>query len=181
MKHTLVLLLVLLTGNYLKAQDVLVSKNATVSFYSSTVLEDIEAKSTAASSALNAKTGELIFKVNNTSFEFRKKLMQEHFNENYMESDRYPQSEFKGKLTGDYNLKTNGTYTVKAEGVLSIHGVSKNYSTVAELTVNNGNVSARATFKVRIADHKIQIPSLVFKKIAEFVDVKIQALYQPKN
>ncbi|MGY4385005.1 hypothetical protein ACVWYN_002041 [Pedobacter sp. UYP24] len=181
MKLTLTLFLICLVNQSLKAQHILVSKNAAISFYSNTVLEDIEAKSTTASSALDTKTGELIFKVSNTSFQFRKKLMQEHFNENYMESERYPLSEFKGKIIGDCNLNINGTYNVKVEGMLLIHGVSKSYTTVAELIVNNEKITASTIFRVRIADHKIQIPSLVFKNIAEFVDVKIMALYQPKN
>ncbi len=181
MKLTLALLVICLANQSLKAQHILVSRNAAISFYSSTVLEDIEAKSTTANSAMDTSTGELIFKVSNTSFQFKKKLMQEHFNENYMESERYPYSEFKGKIIGDYNLNINGTYHVKVEGMLFIHGVSKSYTNVAELIVNNKNIVASTIFKVRIADHRIQVPSLVFKNIAEFVDVKIMALYQPKN
>ncbi|MHA4895326.1 YceI family protein [Pedobacter sp. PWIIR3] len=181
MRHPFLLLVFFLIGHALQAQHIMTSKNASISFFSSTVLEDIEAKSNTASSALDLRTGELIFKVSNTSFQFKKKLMQEHFNENYMESEKYPFSEFKGKIIGDYNPVVNGTYPVKVEGILSIHGVSKIYQNAAELVVNGGKMTASTSFKVRIADHKIQIPSLVFKNIAEFVEVKILALYQSKN
>lgn len=178
MKHMLILFTMCLGGVSVSAQDLLVSKNAMVSFFSSTVLEDIEAKSSMGSSAINTKTGEMLFKVSNTSFKFQKKLMQEHFNENYMESEKYPYSEFKGKITGLYDVTKNGTYKVIVSGNLNIHGISKPYSGPAELTVSDDGMAARTKFKVKIADHGIKIPSLVFKNIAEFVEVNIQAFYK---
>lgn len=178
MKKVLILLVICLVGVSARAQGLLICKNATVSFYSSTVLEDIEAKSNTGTSAINVKTGEMLFKVSNTSFRFQKKLMQEHFNENYMESEKFPFSEFKGKITGAYDVTKNGTYKVIVSGNLTIHGVSKPYSGPAELTVSDGGISAKAAFKVKIADHEIKIPSLVFKNIAEFVEVNIQAFYK---
>lgn len=164
-----------------QSQDVLISKEATISFFSSTVVEDIEATSTTASSALDTKSRNIVFRVDNNSFQFRKKLMQEHFNENYMESDKYPYSEFKGKITDDVDLTKDGNYTVNVAGNLNIHGVTKAYQTKATLSVSQGVINAKATFRVRIADHKIKIPTIVFKNIAEFVDVRVSALYQPKK
>lgn len=164
-----------------QAQNILISNNAAVSFFSSTILEDIEGKSSLGSSAINAKTGDIIFKVPNTSFRFKKKLMQEHFNENYMESDKYPVSEFKGKLEKPIDVSKNGGYNVNVSGKLTVHGVTKDYRSVAEIVVNNGVATAKSVFKVKVADHNIKIPSLVFKNIAEIVEVRIQALYQPKK
>lgn len=181
MKNILVLAAIYFAISPAKAQQFLISKNAMVSFYSSTVLEDIEAKSNTASSALNPKSGDILFKVSNTSFKFQKKLMQEHFNENYMESEKYPYSEFSGKITGVFDITKNGTYPVSVSGNLKVHGVAKSYTVPAEIIVTNGNITGKATFKVKIADHAIKIPSLVFKNIAEFVEVKIQAVYQANN
>ena len=164
-----------------QAQNILISNNAAVSFFSSTILEDIEGKSSLGSSAINANTGDIIFKVPNTSFRFKKKLMQEHFNENYMESDKYPVSEFKGKLEKPIDVSKNGIYSVNVSGKLTVHGVTKDYRSVAEIVVNNGVATAKSVFKVKVADHNIKIPSLVFKNIAEIVEVRIQALYQPKK
>lgn len=164
-----------------KGQDLLISRNATLSFFSSTVVEDIEATSTTASSVLDMKTRNILFRVNNNSFQFKKKMMQEHFNENYMESDKYPYSEFKGKITDDIDLSKDGTYAVNVSGNLNIHGVTKPYQTKATLTVSSGLTTAKATFRVRIEDHKIKIPSIVFKNIAEYVDVRVSASYQPKK
>ena len=181
MKRILTLTVLLFLVRQAGAQQILISKNAIVSFYSSTVVEDIEAKSSSASSAINTSTRELLFKVGNTSFRFPKKLMQEHFNENYMESEKFPYSEFKGKINGSFDPQKDGTYQVMVNGTLNIHGVSKAYSAPAELTVKGADVSAKASFKVKIADHGIKIPTLVFKNIAEFVEVKIQAVYSLNN
>jgi len=164
----------------MNAQNIMISKNATISFFSTTPAEDIEGKSTMASSVIDTKTRNLIFKVNNTSFQFQKKLMQEHFNENYMESDKYPVSTFKGKIVDNVDLSTDGTYNVTIDGSLDIHGVTKNYQTKATLVVSKGSISAKTTFKVKIADHQIKVPTIVFAKIAEAVDVRISATYQPK-
>ena len=162
------------------AQNIMISKNAAISFFSSTPAEDIEGKSTLANSVIDTKTHNLIFKVNNTSFQFQKKLMQEHFNENYMESDKYPISTFKGKISDNVDLSTDGTYNVTIDGSLDIHGVTKNYQTKATLVVSKGIITAKTTFKVKIADHQIKVPTIVFAKIAEAVDVRISATYQPK-
>jgi polyisoprenoid-binding protein YceI len=181
MKLTYTLLFFCLTNSFAQAQHILISNNANLSFFSSTIVEDIEGKSNTGSSVIDANTGNIIFKVRNTSFQFKKKLMQEHFNENYMESDKYPISEFKGTLGKPIDVTANGSFKMDVNGSLNVHGVTKAYRTVADVVVNNGTVTAKAVFKVRIADHNIEIPSLVFKNIAEFVDVSVQALYQPKK
>jgi hypothetical protein len=162
------------------AQHIFSSKSAAISFFASTPAEDVEATSTKASSVIDTKTRNLIFRVSNTTFQFPKKLMQEHFNENYMESDKYPASTFKGKITDDIDLKKDGTYQVKIDGSLDIHGVTRNYQTKASLIVSKGTITAKSSFKVKVADHQIKIPTLVFAKIAEIVDVQITAVYQPK-
>lgn len=181
MKSTYLIILFALFGYSLRAQQILVSNNARVSFFSSTVVEDIEGISNTGSSVIDAKTGNLIFRVNNTSFQFKKKLMQEHFNENYMESEKYPVSAFKGALAEPLNLNLDGVRTVMVEGNLTIHGVTKNYKTKAEITVSKGSLIANAVFKVKIADHGIEIPTLVFKNIAEYVEVRIKAEYKAKK
>jgi polyisoprenoid-binding protein YceI len=181
MKLIPIIILLVLCHDPLSAQNILISNKAAVSFFSSTIVEDIEGKSMMGSSAIDAKTGDIVFKVPNTSFQFKKKLMQEHFNENYMESEKYPTSEFKGKLDRPIDLNANGNYKVNVSGKLTVHGVSKDYRTTADISVNNGAVTAKSVFKVTVADHNIKIPTLVFKNIAELVEVRIKALYQPKK
>lgn len=181
MKIIPVTLLLILCSLSLQAQQILISNKAAISFFSSTIVEDIEGKSTMGNSAINAKTGDIIFKVPNTSFQFKKKLMQEHFNENYMESDKHPFSEFRGKLDRPIDLDADGTYKVNVSGKLTVHGVTKDYKSVADIIVKNGIATATSVFSVKVADHNIKIPTLVFKNIAEIVEVRIQALYQLKK
>ncbi|MCX2486198.1 YceI family protein [Pedobacter sp. MR2016-24] len=163
------------------AQNIFVSKATSITFFSSTPVEDIEGKSTTASSVVDIKSRNIVFKVSNTSFQFKKKLMQEHFNENYIESDKYPFSIFRGKITDDVDLSKDGSYTVNVEGTLDIHGVTKAYQSKANIVVAKGVITARTTIRVKIEDHQIKVPSIVFKNIAEFVDVRISATYQPKK
>lgn len=163
-----------------KAQDVLVDKQSRISFFSSAVLEDIKANSNRASSALNIKTNEIAFKIAIKSFEFKKKLMQEHFNENYMESDKYPYATFVGKITNAVDLKRVGKYQVMVTGNLEIHGVKKSYTTRVNIDVKRDRIIAQSTFNVKLADHKIKIPRVVIKNIAEEVEVKVASTYQLK-
>lgn len=174
-------MLILLLGSvdtFAQQATSLVSKETNITFFSSAPLEDIEAKSSLAASAINIKTGDIIFRVKNTSFQFDKKLMQEHFNENYMESDKYPLSEFKGKIEGIEKLSQEGTYTLNVSGMLQIHGVTKPYTTAAQFHIKNGAIQATANFPVKLADHKITIPSIVGKKIAETVKIKVEGTYK---
>lgn len=181
MKNTILFIAFILISCSVNAQQILICNNAKVSFFSSTIMEDIEGKSLNGGAVIDAKSGNLIFKVKNTSFQFKKKLMQEHFNENYMESDKYPLSEFKGTIKEPANLSADGTYKVTVEGNLNIHGISKVYKTQADLVISKGTLNANAVFKVKIADHGIEIPKLVFKNIAEYVEVRIQAIFLPKK
>lgn len=166
----------------LPAYSQIISTNkAQVSFFSKTPLEDIEAKSVSGNSVIDVKSGKIIFRVSNRSFNFPKKLMQEHFNENYMESEKYPVSEFKGTLSSPIDLAKDGLTKMDVDGTINVHGVTKPCKAKVDIVVSKGTVSATSSFKIIIADHKIEIPTLVFKNIAEQIDVRIQATYLKKN
>ncbi len=156
-----------------------VSKNAVVTIYSKAPLEDIEASTSTGKAVYNASTGELAFDVPIRTFKFRKSLMQEHFNENYMESDKYPNATFRGNVNEKVDLTKNGTYPVSATGSMDVHGVKQNRTIKGTLIVNNGAVSMQSEFMVRCADHNIEIPKLVFQKIAETIKVNINASFTP--
>lgn len=153
-------------------------KEAQVSFFSSAPLEDIEAISKLGASALSTATGDIVFKVWNSTFHFDKKLMQEHFNENYMESERYPISEFRGKVLEANKLETEGSYELQVSGILNIHGVSKPYNTKVLVRAGNKVLIAKGSFDVRLSDHNIKIPTVVGQNIAEVVKVKFEAVYK---
>ncbi|HEX5652062.1 MAG TPA: YceI family protein [Chitinophagaceae bacterium] len=161
------------------AQDRLITKNGTISFYSKTPLEDIEAHTRTSISVLDKKTGQIEFIALIKSFTFEKALMQEHFNENYMESDKFPKSAFKGRIVDltkvDFNK--DGKYMVTVAGDLTLHGITKTITTPAIITVQNRNISASADFNVQLADYKISIPALVRDKISKTVKIAVNLKY----
>lgn len=159
------------------------TKTANVSFFSSTAMEDIDAKSNQTTSIIDFATGEVVFKMLIKTFQFEKALMQEHFNEKYMESDKFPESTFKGKIENisSVNLQKDGEYKVSVTGDLTIHGVTKSYTTVGVIKVAGGKVSVNAKFPVKVADHNVKIPGAVKDNIAETVDVTVDADYTVLN
>lgn len=150
-----------------------------VSFFSESPVENIEAKNKLATSILNASTFDVVFQIPNLSFKFEKPLMEEHFNENYMESDKYPKSSFKGKINEKIDFTKDGEYKVTTTGILNIHGVEKERTIEATLVIKNGEIKVSSVFMVHVADHKIEIPQLVIQNIAEDVKVNVECSYEP--
>jgi polyisoprenoid-binding protein YceI len=142
-------------------------------------LENIEAVNNEVSSALNLQSGEIGFAVLIRSFHFERALMEEHFNENYMESDKYPKSIFKGKIINidKVNFQKDGSYPVTIKGVLDMHGVKKEIETTGTFKVTGETVHSDASFTVLLADYKIDIPSLVKDKISKTVTIKVNCNY----
>lgn len=161
------------------AQDIFTTSTAKVSFHSKTPVEDIDGTSNKVSSVLNTKTKQVYFKIQNTTFQFDEKLMQEHFNENYMESDKFPVSDFNGKILDDIDFTKMGTYKVTILGILNIHGKKKEYKVSATLSNKESGITFTSNFKIKPADHGVDIPTIVFTKIAEQLDVEITANYKP--
>lgn len=161
------------------AQERVLTKTGKISFYSKTPMEDIEAHNKNAVSVLDKTTGQLEFSVLMKGFEFRKALMQEHFNENYVESDKFPKATFKGKITdlSKINFSKNGTYTVPVTGNLTIHGETNEITTNAVITVQDGVLNSSAEFSVRPEEYKISIPGLVREKISKSLRITVNATY----
>jgi len=152
----------------------LIAKNGFVRFFSTTPMENIEGVSQTAVSTLDLDSGKIAIKARNTTFAFPNKLMQEHFNENYMESDKYPVSAFSGKMTGidKSALDAGKKIPVTVDGDLDVHGVVKHYATTGFLQKGaDGSVEGETKFHVRIADHDIKIPSIVMAKIADSMEI----------
>jgi len=165
------------------AQERYFTKDGTITFFSSTPVEDIEAINRRATSVLDAGSGAIEWSVLIKAFAFEKALMQEHFNENYMESDKYPKANFKGVVQNmsAVDLKKDGTYKQKVKGTLTIRDVSKEVVADATFTVKGGKVSATSTFEIAVADYKIKIPSVVADKIARTLEITVLANYEPLN
>jgi polyisoprenoid-binding protein YceI len=158
------------------------TRTGKVTFFSSTPVENIEAFNNDVSSVVDSKSGEVLFVVPIKSFKFEKALMQEHFNENYMESDKYPKADFKGKIAnlGDVNFAKDGTYNVRVAGALTIHGVTKNVTLPGTVTVKGGSITTNTKFKVKTADYNIKIPAMVANKIADQIEVTVNSILAQK-
>ncbi len=162
------------------AQDRYMTRNGHIAFFSATPMENIEGNNHKVTSVWDVTTGAMQFAVLIKAFEFEKALMQEHFNENYMESNTFPKAEFKGKLAGitAEQLKKAGTYEVSVTGDLTIHGVSKPVSAKGKVTVDAaGAITASSDLIVKPEDHGIKIPGVVRKNIAEEITVKVRMEY----
>jgi hypothetical protein len=177
MKHISILLLAWLSSLNLAGQTLYASKNAQISLFSSAPIEDIAAKTSSGNSVYNAATGDLVFSVAINTFKFPKSLMQEHFNSDYLESDKYPRATFKGKVQERPDVTKNGTYPITVVGELDVHSVKQTRTIPGTLTVNNGVITLSSEFMVRCVDHHIDIPRLVFKNIAESIKMNVNATY----
>jgi polyisoprenoid-binding protein YceI len=149
-----------------------------VKFFSDAAIEDITAENTKASSIFNEATGEVVFSIPIKEFEFDKSLMKEHFNEKYMETEQFPKSTFQGKISG-YQSSVATDQKATAEGKLTIHGVTQDVQIPGTMVNANGTVTMKAKFIVKLADYKIKIPQLLWKNIAEEVEVTVEFNYKP--
>jgi polyisoprenoid-binding protein YceI len=162
------------------AQDLYKSNNGKVSFFSEAPLENIQASSASVSSVLKPATGEVAFTIPIRTFKFEKSLMEEHFNENYLESDKYPQATFTGKIHEKIDLQSATEQKITVDGNLTIHGVTQKRQFPVTILVQGGKVKGHSTFKVKLADHQVEIPKLVFQNIAEVIDVTLDISYAPQ-
>jgi hypothetical protein len=181
MKKTGILLAVLFAGLFANAQKYY-TKSGKISFYSATSMENIEAINKSASAVVDSKSGDIQFALLMKGFEFKKALMQEHFNTDYVESTKYPKGEFKGQITNnsDINYGVDGNYTAKVKGILTVHGQPKQIETTGTITVQNGSIHLKSVFNVQVADFKITVPKLyrdnISSSIKVTVDCKLDAL-----
>jgi polyisoprenoid-binding protein YceI len=152
-----------------------ITKNGYIKFYSETPMEKIEAHNRQVNSALDITTGDFVFKVLIKSFEFEKALMQEHFNENYMESDKFPDATFTGKITNlsSIDFSKDGKYDAEIEGDLKIHGETKKVKEKGTFEVSGGKITGKSVFMVHLADYKIKIPNTVVNNISEDVQITV--------
>lgn len=168
------IILLLLTLGFEGKAQVLISKNNEVTFFSKTPIEDISAINKTCTVAINTSTNDVAVSMLITGFDFPNKLMQEHFNENYLESDKIPKATFAGKITEKIDFSKSGTYPVTVTGKLNIHGISQVRTLRGVLLITGKSVGLMAEFDVKTADHKIDIPKLVFTKIAEVIKVSVK-------
>lgn len=170
MKKTLFFLAALLVSSAVSAQ-VFMSKTGKVRFYSDAPLEKIEAFTTRFASGLSLEKKKLIVKIPITSFQFKDPLMMEHFNENYMESGKFPDATLTGIINENIDLTKDGSYNVTLTGTIEMHGVPQQRTFKGVIKRSGNTISIRSIFKVKLDDHKISIPKIVVGKIADEVEV----------
>lgn len=178
MIRSLMFLLLLISTFTVNGQKLMIEKG-TVIFFSEAPLENITAKNAKASGLLNTATMEFAFSVPIKEFKFEKSLMQEHFNEKYMESERFPKSTFVGKVAG-LDLNSTAEQQVTATGKLTIHGVTRDVVIPATLRKSGNSYNIKAKFPVKLVDHEVKVPELMWQKIAEQVDVTVEFTMRPQ-
>ncbi len=157
------------------------TRNGYIGFYSHTPVEDIKADNNQVASVIDIAAGEIAFQVLIKSFHFEKALMEEHFNENYMESEQFPKSSFKGKILNlsDVDFAKPGKYEVTVEGDLNIHDVTNKVNTKGTIEVVAGGINASSKFNIVPEDYDITIPGIVREKIAKNLEVTVMMNYTP--
>jgi hypothetical protein len=179
MKKILMILGVLVLLSNTSFSQLYVCENGKARFYSETPVENIEGISNSVISVVSILNNQVQYKIPMTSFVFKWSLMQDHFNENYVESGKYPNAIFKGKINESIDWTKDGTYDITATGVLSIHGVDKTITEKGTLTISKGTFTIKNSFPVMLSDYKVEIPNLVKDKIRERQDVTVECIYKP--
>lgn len=183
MKKILVLIFFIIVGVSGFSQTVYMTRSGQISFFSKTPMENINGINNEVTSMLDPGKRDLVFAVLIKSFRFEKALMEEHFNENYLESTKFPKATFQGKITNasSVNFTKDGSYPATVEGDLTMHGVKQRQTASGIITVANGKISAVSTFIIKLADYKIERPSLVVDKISETIEIRVNCQYEPKS
>jgi hypothetical protein len=160
-----------------------VTKTGMIRFYSQAPLEKIEAVNRQVNAAMVTQTGDFVFRVLIKSFNFEKAMMQEHFNENYMESDKYPEATFLGKITNikDINFAKEGSYPAVVEGKLTIHGQTQVVKQNGTIEVKRDAATAKAKFSILLADYKISIPNTVVNNISKSIEITVEVMMTKIN
>ena len=175
-KSLILFFLLVLSSSYANAPSLLFSTGAgTITFTSDAPLELIQASSNKLKGWLNPDSKQFSFTIDIKTFKgFKIYMQQKHFNENYLESDKYPQASFEGKIIEDLDLHRDGLYNIRAKGNLSIHGVTQERIIRCNLIIKNGLVSVKANFIVLLADHNIAIPKILDQKLASNIKIEVK-------
>lgn len=175
-KKTIILICLIIEAQFIAySQSKYFTRTGKILFFSDAAIEDIKAINNQASCIYETGTNRLIANVLISAFEFEKSLMQKHFNENYLESEKFPKASFKGKLNDLQGVNLTGTWskTIEFEGDMTIHGITRHMKNNASIQFTNGVMNVSAEFYILLNDFNIKIPSTVINNISEKILVKI--------
>lgn len=177
MKKRYLILVTFLFVNQLFSQEKYLTKEGHISFFSHSIVEDIKADNNQVLSIIDTETGEIAVQLLMRSFLFKKALMQQHFNESYVESHKYPKAKFKGFILNFKDLNAQNPET-EIKGILSIHGKDKEISTIVKVEISEGQINLSGNFMVEVADFDIKIPAVVRNNIAKTIKVSFDLKHQ---
>ncbi len=179
-KALLVISIFMLLSESIHAGVKYYSRTGNVTFFSDAPLEKIDAVNHKAASVIDTETGKIEFSVLMKAFEFKKSLMQEHFNENYVESEKFPKGSFKGEIENYKDVKwdVDGEYPVQLKGAMTIHGVTNDMVSKGVIIVKGGEVKGTSKFDIKLSDYDIGIPGVVKDKISEIVNITVNVDYK---
>ncbi len=161
-----------------KAQ-IYMADSCRVGFFSAATIEDIAATNTIAKPIMSTATGEIDIKINNQFFKFKKELMEEHFNEEYMETAKYQYTTFSGKVNEKVDYTKDGANNVTVTGTMDMHGVKKDITIPGTVTVQGNIIFLKANFNVKLSDYNVKVPSVLGNNIAEQVAITLTATMKP--
>ncbi len=162
-----------------RAQEVYEISKGMVHFSSTAPLELISADSKDLRGVLDVRKKTFAFKIPIVSFRgFNSPLQREHFNENYMESEIYPDATFRGKIIEDVTLEKDGEYKVRAKGKLRIHNIEQERIITVMIKTNSSKLNFHSDFTVSLIDHNIKIPRVVYDKLAPDIQVQVYGTLQ---
>jgi polyisoprenoid-binding protein YceI len=181
MKAIILFIVLLLICQLSGGQDKYMTQTGFIRFYSHTLIEDITANNEKVAALIDSEKGALAIVVLMNEFQFEKKLMQEHFNENYVESEKYPKATFSGRIENhsEVNYQNPGTYQVQVSGEMYIHGVTREVATQGTIEVTEKGITAKTKFLLNPEDYGIRIPRVVRKNIAEKMEITAELICDP--
>ena len=176
-----IILSITFTSLFAQGGKIFSVRSGKISFRSEAPFETIRASSDDLKGLLEIEKKLFAFKVRMESFEgFNSGLQKEHFNENYVESSKFPEAAFNGKIIEDTDLTKDGSYTIRAKGNFTIHGISQERIIKSDVTVRNGIINLQAAFSVLLEDHNIPIPKVVKDKLSSEIVVQVTCQLEPR-
>ncbi len=181
MQKTLILLAVLVVSAQTSLAQIFKAKDGStnITFFSTSPLEDITAINKGAIIVYNSSTNDIQIRISVINFKFKNGLMEEHFNDNYMETEKFPNAVFKGKINEKIDMTKDGDTKVTVTGKMEMHGVTKDETFEGTATKNGSDIRIKTKFKIKLVDYSIKVPSLYVKNIAEIVDVDVVSILEP--
>lgn len=182
MKKTILIITAILSLNAVFSQNTYFTKNGLITFEATVPsFEEIKSENNSVSAIFNTETHEVAVLALMKAFRFKIALMEEHFNENYVESDTYPKATFKGKLVKfEFSKLSQTPQKIQLNGILNIHNKSKEISTIALVSLKNNSINLTTDFNIKPEDFDVKIPSIVKEKIAKEINIHINLDMQKK-